>query len=81
MILAGEFRAITGEEEPPTPVDPEAYTAAGLPWFELYDDSEMDLAAADVLRRIRSIRELERGHPDTHLEVKKSQTLGLRRRK
>lgn len=81
LVLAGEFRAITGEAEPPTPVDPAAYTAAGLPWFELYDDSEKDLDAADALRRIRSIRELERGQSDAHLEVTKSQIRGLRRKK
>ncbi len=81
LILAGEFRAITGEQSPPTPVDTAAYTAAGLPWFALYDDAHDDVEAADALRRIRSIRELERRAPDPGVDVTKSQIHGVDRKK
>ena len=37
------WREITGEPCPPTPVDARAYTDAGLPWFELYDDQLGDI--------------------------------------
>jgi hypothetical protein len=40
---------------PPTPVDAEAYTRAGLPWFKLYDEEKGDLAASERLARVRSI--------------------------
>ena len=36
---------ITGEPLPPTPVDVRSYIAAGLPWFDLYDDHLGDIDA------------------------------------
>jgi hypothetical protein len=81
LISAAEFHAITGEETPPTPVDIGAYTAAGLPWFQLYDDEEGDVAAAETLARIKSIREIERRSPDKSVGIKDSQISRLRRKK
>jgi hypothetical protein len=81
LVSASEFRAITGAEEPPTPVDAAAYTAAGLPWFELYDGEESDIAAAEALARIRSIREVERQDPDPSVDVTSSQVRSLNRKK
>jgi hypothetical protein len=70
LISAAEFSAITSEAQPPSPVDAAAYTAAGFPWFELYDEDESDIDAAEVLSRIRSIRELEQRAPESGLDVK-----------
>src|SRR5262249_34059499 len=81
LISAREFRAITGEPAPPTPVDAAAYTAAGFPWFELYDEQEGDIEAAEVLKRLRSIRELEGQDPDPSVPVKGSQIRRLKRKK
>jgi len=81
LISAAEFHAITGEPAPPTPVDAAAYTAAGFPWFELYDEQEGDVEAAEALKRLRSIRELEGRDPDPGVSVKGSQVRKLRRKK
>jgi hypothetical protein len=53
------WREITGEPVPPTPVDARAYTNAGLPWFELYDDGLGDIPAGDVLANVKSIKEMD----------------------
>jgi hypothetical protein len=79
LFASEEFSGITGEPMPPTPVDAAAYTAAGLPWFELYDDRESDVAAADALARVRSIRELEQHDLDEGVDVGESQIRRLRR--
>ena len=73
-----QYRAITGEPPPPTPVDARAYTERGLPWFELYDETRGDLRAAERLRGIRSTGEIDRAggreEPDARpLDVKKGQ--------
>jgi len=81
LISAGEFRAIIGEPEPPTPVDAAAYTAAGFPWFDLYDETESDLEAVQALKRLRSIRELEGRDPDPSVPVEGSQIRRLGRKK
>jgi hypothetical protein len=46
LIDAREWRALTGQEVPPSPIDAESYTRAGLPWFDIYDEGEATLAPA-----------------------------------
>jgi hypothetical protein len=53
---------ITGEPLPPTPVDVRAYMAAGLPWFDLYDDHLGDIGASGVLAGVKSVDELDAQH-------------------
>ncbi|MDA0162206.1 hypothetical protein OM076_18180 [Solirubrobacter ginsenosidimutans] len=53
---------ITGEPLPPTPVDVRAYLAAGLPWFDLYDDHLGDIGASGVLAGVKSVDELDAQH-------------------
>lgn len=81
LFPSEEFSAITDEPPPPTPVDTAAYTAAGLPWFELHDDEEHDVAAAKALARVKSIRELEERGPDEGVDVGGPQIRRLRRKK
>ncbi len=80
LIAAGEWPAITGERAPQSPIDAATYTAAGLPWFALYDEDAEDLAAPETLARIKSIRELERHAPEKGIDVDDSQLRKLRRR-
>ncbi len=51
------WREITGEPVPPTPVDTRAYIEAGLPWFDVYDDGLGDIAASDVLAKVKSVKD------------------------
>jgi hypothetical protein len=63
IVNSEQYEAITGEKTPTTPVNAETYTRYGLPWFELYDEHAGDLAAAERLREVKSIkaRDEERG--------------------
>ncbi|MBT2508389.1 hypothetical protein J7I98_21350 [Streptomyces sp. ISL-98] len=49
LVTPPEWRRITGEEPPPSPVDRAAYTRAGLPWFDYYDAEGEDLAPSETL--------------------------------
>ena len=51
------YRELTGEEPPPTPVTAKTYAQYGLPWFELYDDRLEDIAAPNVLKNVKSVKE------------------------
>jgi hypothetical protein len=53
------WREISGLEPPPTPIDTAAYTAAGLPWFDLYDEGESTVAPGGT-QRIATIAERDR---------------------
>jgi hypothetical protein len=72
------FSAITGEPLPDTPVDARAYTDAGLPWFDLYDDAKSDLDAADALKQLKSIVEIDDSGPEESISVPKRQRKRLR---
>jgi hypothetical protein len=63
IVNSLQFRELTGQEPPPTPIDAKLYTEHGLPWFELYDETQGDLAPSGRLSTAKTIsaRDQERG--------------------
>ncbi|WP_412075694.1 hypothetical protein ACLF6K_07340 [Streptomyces xanthophaeus] len=57
LVTPPAWRRIIGEEAPPSPVDRAAYTKAGLPWFDYYDDTAADLAPAEPLGQVEPVGE------------------------
>ncbi|QOV40539.1 hypothetical protein IM697_20310 [Streptomyces ferrugineus] len=55
LVTPPEWRRITGEAPPPSPVDRAAYTRAGLPWFDYYDQDAEDLAPTDTLEAVQPV--------------------------
>ncbi|MFF7764977.1 hypothetical protein ACFZC7_00525 [Streptomyces massasporeus] len=55
LVTPPEWRRITGEAAPPSPVDRAAYTKAGLPWFDYYDEEAEDLAPTDTLQSVKPV--------------------------
>ncbi|MFE9936891.1 hypothetical protein [Streptomyces hirsutus] len=55
LVTPPEWRRITGEAPPPSPVDRVAYTRAGLPWFDYYDQDAQDLGPAGPLRSVKPV--------------------------
>ncbi len=55
LVTPPEWRRITGEAPPPSPVDRAAYTQAGLPWYDYYDEDAEDLAPTDTLRTVKPV--------------------------
>lgn len=52
-----QWREITGEEPPRTPVSAKSYASHGLPWFDLYDEDQGTLAASSTLADVASVKE------------------------
>ncbi|MHA5047840.1 hypothetical protein [Streptomyces sp. SD15] len=55
LVTPPEWRRITGEAPAPSPIDRAAYTRAGLPWFDYYDQDATDLAPTDTLGSVRPV--------------------------
>lgn len=63
LCSAATWASITGELPPATPVDRDAYTSAGLPWFDYFDAELDDLPPAETLTRVKPVGEVL-GLPD-----------------
>lgn len=85
IVNCEQYEALTGSPPPPSPVSAAAYTAHGLPWFDLYDEGKGALAVTDRLRGVRSVRgiELESGkaREEDKVEIAKGQVRKIRRTK
>lgn len=83
IVNSEQYRAITGEAPPPSPIDTQTYTAHGFPWFELYEEERGDVAVSRELSEVKSLGELERasgeGAPDESVEVKPKQVKKVER--
>ncbi len=61
IVTSELWREVTGEPPPPTPVTARAYSKAGLPWFELYDEAASTLDPTDALQSVSSVKEIDLG--------------------
>ncbi|MFF4803121.1 hypothetical protein ACFY1U_32690 [Streptomyces sp. NPDC001351] len=55
LVTPPEWRRITGEAPPPSPVNRAEYTRAGLPWYDYYDQDAEDLAPTDALEGVKPV--------------------------
>jgi hypothetical protein len=76
ILNSAQFREITGDEPPPTPIDAKIYTKHKLPWFDLYDEDKGDVAPSKRLSNAKTIadRDLERGTAGGQESVDVSET-------
>ena len=52
IVNSRQFKQITGQNPPPSPVSAKQYSEHGLPWFELYDESMAGIAPSELLSRV-----------------------------
>ena len=57
LLNSEQFRAVTGEEPPPTPISAATYNQHKFPWFELLDEQAGDVGAQDLLSKLQVLGE------------------------
>ncbi|UCD82430.1 MAG: hypothetical protein JSW26_13685 [Desulfobacterales bacterium] len=57
ILNSDQYRMVTGEDPPPTPIDAATYSQHNLPWFELYDEEKQDVAPSEQLAGAKTIAE------------------------
>ena len=67
IVNSAQCFEITQREPPASPICAQTYTDWGLPWFDLYDEEQGDVAAPSRLTEIRTIadRDAELGRSST----------------
>jgi len=58
------WKLITEKPMPPTPVSAKAYTHAGFPWFDVWDEHINNVAPSELLAGVKSFQEMVRVSPD-----------------
>lgn len=85
IVNSEVYSTITGEPTPWTPISARTYTEYGFPWFHLYDEQRSDVSAPKILKRVKSLAEIEKEtgadktSTDGGLFIKKSQVIGLKK--
>lgn len=79
------WHAITGAHPPAAPLTADAYTRAGLPWFEWYDADREALEGAATLKGMKSITRMGKQKGETPLpentSVEPENVVGLKPKK
>lgn len=55
ILNSEEYRAVSGQAPPPTPVSVDTYTEYDLPWFELYDEAMQDVPGSEILAKVKTV--------------------------
>ncbi len=66
------WRALEGNNPPSPPPTAREYDRYGLPWFDWYDDKHAAIDATEVLRKLKSVREIGEEKGDVPLPENES---------
>lgn len=55
IVHALDWKALTGNDAPPTPITYKTYQSKGIPWFDLYDDKLGDVQGSDALQKLKPV--------------------------
>lgn len=60
IVNSEQFEAITGEKAPESPITKKDYEQFHHPWFSLYDEEYGDIKAQEKLKKVKSLRQIEK---------------------
>jgi hypothetical protein len=78
LVNSEQYREITGDDPPASPIDASTYTSHGFPWFALYDERRGDVPASTRLGKVestgaRDVRLDPRATPDRSVDINDDQ--------
>lgn len=60
IVNSEQFEKITGEKPPASPITKKDYEEFHHPWFALYDEEYADIQPQEKLKKVKSVRQLEK---------------------
>jgi hypothetical protein len=72
------YRDLTGKPAPPSSVSAADYTAAGFPWFELYDESRSAIATENWLHRVKTLTQVDQTESPGPISIDPAQVRRVR---
>jgi tetratricopeptide (TPR) repeat protein len=60
IVNSIDYKKITGQEPPASPITTDQYHSAGIPWFEKYDEITETIKAAASLKRIAGVAQIDK---------------------
>lgn len=68
ILNSADYRRVTGKNPPPNPVDAQTYAKAGLPFFDLFEEEESDVAGTDAFAPLKSVNDMQRTRGELQAE-------------
>jgi len=68
LLNVDQFRRRTGRDPGPSPISARTYADAGMPWFDLYDEDAVSIAASEELARLTGVVPKDANPPEDTLD-------------
>jgi hypothetical protein len=72
IVNSGDYKRITGQDPPPSPISADQYQISGIPWFSNYNETADTIKGAESFKRMLGVDEIDkrRGNEKTTAELK-----------
>lgn len=68
ILNSADHSCVTGKNPPPSPIDAQTYVDTGLPFFDLFEQEEIDVAGTDAFTTLKSVNKMQKARGELKAE-------------